>query len=108
MLRSARLSVARGKFLARRWEDGEPLVVKCGDEERDFRMLADPKTFFIPDHYRGYPTVLIHLPKVRLADLRDVLGRHGGRNTPKRLVAEYDQAAQAWKSIRRWKHAGVR
>ena len=81
----------RGKFLARMWEDGETLVVKCGDEERDFRMQADPATFYITDHYRGYPTVLIHLSKVRLADLREVLEEAWRRNAPKRLVAEYDQ-----------------
>jgi hypothetical protein len=87
----------RGKFLARMWEDGETLVVKCGDEERDFRMLADPKTFYITDHYRGYPTVLIHLARVRLTDLRDVLEEAWRRNAPKRLVAEYDEAARTRK-----------
>ena len=30
------------KFLARLKEDGETLVVKCGFDERDFRMHADP------------------------------------------------------------------
>ena len=51
----------RGKFLARLWEDGLTLVVKCGDDERDFRMKADPETFFITDHYRG----LSHRPAER-------------------------------------------
>lgn len=88
----------RGKFMARLWEDGEVLVVKCGDEERDFRMQADPRTFFITDHYRGYPTVLVHLAKVRLADLRDVLEEAWRRNAPKRLVTEYDAAAKAPKA----------
>lgn len=59
----------RGKFLARLWEDGETLVVKCGDDERDFRLKADPETFFITDHYRGYPTVLVRLARVTKADL---------------------------------------
>ncbi len=81
----------RSKFLARMWEDGETLVVKCGDEERDFRMQADPGTFFTTDHYRGYPTVLIHLATVRLTDLREVLEEAWRRNAPKRLVAEYDK-----------------
>jgi len=84
----------RKKFLARMWEDGETLVVKCGDEERDFRMQADPTTFYITDHYRGYPTVLIHLSRVRVDDLRDVLEEAWRRNAPKRLVAEYDEAAR--------------
>jgi len=43
------------------------------DDERDFRMKADPETFFITDHYRGYPTVLVRLTSVTTTDLRDVL-----------------------------------
>ena len=82
----------RGRFLARLWEDGETLVVKCGDDERDFRMQVDPESFFTTDHYRGYPTVLIRLAKVRLNDLRSVLEEAWRRNAPKRLVAEYDRA----------------
>jgi hypothetical protein len=80
----------RGKFMARMWEDGETLVVKCGYEERDFRMQADPESFFITDHYRGYPTVLIRLKRVRLGDLREVLEEAWRRNAPKRLLAAHD------------------
>ena len=54
----------RGKFLARLWEDGKVLVVKCGDNERDFRVQAAPETYFVTDHYRGYPTVLVQLAPV--------------------------------------------
>jgi hypothetical protein len=81
----------RGKFLARMWEDGETLVVKCGDDERDFRMKADPETFFITDHYRGYPTVLVRLTSVTTTDLRDVLEQAWRLNAPRRLVKEYEQ-----------------
>lgn len=79
----------RGKFLARLREDGESLAVKCGFDERDFRMQADPVAFFTTDHYRGYPTVLIQLPKVHIADLRAVLEHAWRLRAPKRLVAEY-------------------
>ena len=82
----------RGRFLARLWEDGVTLVVKCGDDERDFRMKADPETFFITDHYRGYPTVLVHLGRVTEADLRDVLEQAWRLQAPRRLVTEYDRA----------------
>jgi len=36
--------------------DDQVLVVKCGFDERDFRMRADPETFFSTDHYRGIPS----------------------------------------------------
>ena len=81
----------RGKFMARMKEDGETLVVKCGDDERDFRMQADPETFFVTDHYRGYPTVLVRLARVSLEDLREVLEEAWRRNAPKRLLAAYDR-----------------
>src|SRR5439155_2505965 len=80
----------RGKFLARLKEDGTTLVVKCGDDERDFRMQADPTTFFTTAHYRGYPTVLVRLTRVRAADLRDILEQAWRRSAPKRLIAEYE------------------
>jgi hypothetical protein len=81
----------RGKFLARMWEDGQVLVVKCGDTERDLRMQADPETFFITEHYRGYPTVLVRLSRVTPAELREVLQEAWRRQAPKRLVQQHDE-----------------
>ena len=85
----------RGKFLARLRDDDEVLVVKCGDDERDFRMQADPDTFFTTDHYRGYPTVLIRLASVTPDDLRDVLEVAWRAKAPKRLVAARRRAARS-------------
>ncbi|PYP08591.1 MAG: hypothetical protein DMD56_12385, partial [Gemmatimonadetes bacterium] len=48
-------------------------------------------TFFTTDHYRGYPTVLIRLARVRTADLRDILEQAWRRSAPKRLIAEYEK-----------------
>ncbi len=81
----------RGKFMARLWEDGETLGGKCGEDERDFRMKADPRTFFITDHYRGQPTVLVRLARVTKGDLRDVLDEAWRRQVPRKLVTEYDR-----------------
>lgn len=80
----------KGKFMARVWEDGETLVVKCGDDERDIWMQIDPDTFFVTDHYRGYPAVLVRLPLVDPAALREVLEQAWRLNAPKKLVAERD------------------
>jgi len=84
----------RGKFLARLRDEDETLVVKCGFDERDFRILADPKTFFTTDHYRGYPTVLVRLSKVDVADLESLLEDAWRLLAPKRLVAEHDGKSQ--------------
>ena len=84
----------KGKFLARLREDGVTLVVKSGYDEREFRMAADPATFFTTDHYRGYPTVLINLATVTRADLHDVLEQAWRINAPKRLLAQYQPDPQ--------------
>jgi hypothetical protein len=79
------------KFLARLWEDGETLVVKIGFDEREVLMQADPATFFITDHYRGYPSILVRLAKVDPDRLREVLTEAWRNHASKRLVAEWDR-----------------
>jgi len=94
----------RGKFLARLRDNGETLVVKCGFDERDFHMQADPETFFTTDHYRGSPTVLVRLSNVQVVDLRTLLEDAWRLLAPKRLVAEYDgKAATRVRSVGRRK-----
>ena len=80
----------RGKFLARLRDNNETLVVKCGFDERDFRMQADPDAFFTTDHYRGYPTVLVRLSAVPVKELEAVLAQAWRLGAPKRMVAAYD------------------
>lgn len=81
----------RGKFMARLREDGETLVVKVSEAERDFRMTVDPDTFFTTDHYRGYPSVLVRLARVDPEDLRDLIEQSWRWLAPRRLVAEYER-----------------
>jgi len=83
----------RRKFLARLRDNDETLVVKCGFDERDFRILADPGTFFTTDHYRGYPTVLVRLSRVQVADLGALLEHAWRLLAPKRLVVQYHRNA---------------
>lgn len=82
----------RRKFLARLRDHDEVLVVKCGFDERDFRLRVDPDTFFTTDHYRDYPTVLVRLDRVDAADLEDLLEHSWRQLAPKRLVAAYDES----------------
>jgi hypothetical protein len=85
----------RKKFLARLRDQDSVLVVKCGFDERDFRMRADPEAFFTTDHYRGYPTVLVRLDRVDEAELEALLEHAWRLSAPKRLVAEHDGARPA-------------
>ncbi|MGB7212672.1 MAG: MmcQ/YjbR family DNA-binding protein [Gemmatimonadales bacterium] len=81
----------KGKFLARFRDDETVLVLRCGFDERDFRLRADPVTFFVEPHYDGYPAVLVRIAKVRPAVLREVLIEAWRRQAPKRLVAAFDR-----------------
>jgi hypothetical protein len=66
---------AKGKMLARLHQDGSSIVLKVGDETRDHLLQADPDTFFVTDHYIGYPMVLAHLDRLSAADLKKLLVR---------------------------------
>jgi hypothetical protein len=64
-----------GKLIARLKEDGESLVLGTTFEEREEMMAADPKTYYITDHYLEYPWVLVRLARVSPDTLRDLLNR---------------------------------
>jgi len=67
----------KGKLMTRLWEDGKTLVIKTTLEERDELMAEDPETYYITDHYRSYPWVLVRLLNVHPDALRDLLqGAH--------------------------------
>lgn len=61
------------KLFARLPEDGDSVVVKIDDYDRERRMNADPKTFFITEHYQNYPMMIVRLSGVDDTDLRDLL-----------------------------------
>jgi hypothetical protein len=77
----------RGKLLARLREDGETLALRVGFDLRDLLMNADPETFYVTDHYRGYPYVLVRLPLVARTRLRGVLEEAWRQSAPKTLLA---------------------
>jgi hypothetical protein len=83
----------RGRFLARLHEDVETLVVKCDYPERDLRMEINPDAFFVTDHYRGYPMLLVRLAAVEEDDLRDLLELAWRSLAPKRLLNALAPAA---------------
>jgi len=80
----------RDKLLARLKEDGETLVLRTDFVARQILTQADPDTFFITDHYRDYPLVLVRLSKLSKSALPDLLERAWREVAPKKLVAERD------------------
>jgi hypothetical protein len=73
------------KFLLRLKEDGVTIAIKMSFDDRDYLMGARPQTFFVTDHYRPYPAVLVRLRKIRESQMRDVLQRSWEFVTKKRL-----------------------
>ena len=55
----------RGKLFVRLKEDGETIVLRTDEFERSHLMQSHPKIFYITDHYRDYPWVLVRLRAVR-------------------------------------------
>ncbi len=68
----------RKRFLARLKEDGETMAIKMGFAERELLMELDPTAFYLTDHYRPYPAILVRL-----------------KNVPSGLVAQVLE--QAWR-----------
>jgi len=85
----------RGKLFARLKEDGETLVLRTDAFERTHLMHDAPGTFFITEHYREYPWVLVRLGAVSRAQMRALLEGAWRRVAPKKLVATYDASREA-------------
>jgi hypothetical protein len=65
----------KGKLFIR-WrneEDPDTIVLKMPFEQREGLMAEEPETYFITDHYRNYPWVLVRLSKVHPDALHDLL-----------------------------------
>jgi hypothetical protein len=51
----------------------DTLVVRAGLEEREGLLQDAPDVYYITDHYRSYPVVLVRLSRVNRDALRDLL-----------------------------------
>jgi hypothetical protein len=96
----------RGTLLLRLREDGETAVLKTTFVERDLLLQADPEVYYVTDHYRNYPYVLVRLPRIRPHDLRDRLEDSWHRLASKGLIAEFEQNRDSPARVRRKPDAG--
>ena len=81
----------RSKLLARIKEDNDSLVMLgVPQEERAMLCESEPKVFYFTDHYRDYPTVLIHLSKAKRGDVEPLLRRRWRTLASKAAVKAYD------------------
>ncbi|XID94893.1 MmcQ/YjbR family DNA-binding protein [Paenibacillaceae bacterium WGS1546] len=81
----------KDKLLARFHEDGETLVLKTDFETRDFLMSVDSNTYYITDHYKNYPYVLVRMSSVDMEELAGHVRSLWKSLAPKKLLKEYEQ-----------------
>jgi hypothetical protein len=74
------------KLMARLKEDGKTLVVYTFD--RDRWMKRNPETFFITDHYKDHPLMLIDLASVKKKELQELLLASWKIRAPGKLLKE--------------------
>ena len=80
----------RGKLLARLHQSIDCVVLRSDPLDRQILMQAAPDLFFITDHYRDYPWILVRYAHVERAALLDLLERAWRLVAPAALVRTYD------------------
>jgi PhnB protein len=67
----------RGKLFActaiHKSAEPNSLMIRIGLDERELLLATEPDTYYLTDHYRGYPAVLVRLSKTDRNALRDLL-----------------------------------
>lgn len=85
--------IAKKFFTRLRDEDASIVWIVDSIDERDHLLEMDPKTYFITDHYRDYPSVLVRIARIDKTMLRKMLERRFRAIAPKKLLKEMDAAA---------------
>ncbi|MFC5261333.1 MmcQ/YjbR family DNA-binding protein [Kribbella qitaiheensis] len=71
----------------------EVLVVRVADEgEKQSLLAADPAKFFTEPHYANYPAILVRLPAITTAELRELLTDAWRLQAPKSVITTFDEA----------------
>jgi len=81
------------KLFARIREEGDILVIYT--EERDAWMKKDSKAFFITDHYLNSSYMLVAMPCVKPADLKQLLQTAWRNRATKTLLKQLDSDSAA-------------
>lgn len=84
----------RGKLLARLHQSGECLVLRSDLLDREILMQSDPRVFYMTEHYRDHPWILVRFSAVDAAALPDLIERAWRLVAPKSLLARFDGERQ--------------
>jgi hypothetical protein len=83
------------KFLCAFNEQENALGLRISMEERELLMEQAPRIYYVTDHYRPFPTVLVSLKHVTAEELRHQLERRWREAAAARLVKAYDEGRAA-------------
>jgi hypothetical protein len=78
--------IAKKFFTRLRDEDASIVWIVGSIDERDHLLEMDTKTYFITEHYRDYPAVLVRIAKIDKTMLRKILERRWRAIAPKKLL----------------------
>jgi len=79
-----------GKLIARMHQNMDCLVLRTEFLDREILMQSAPDAFFITDHYRDYPWILVRFGVVEKRALPDLIERAWRLVASKTLVKKYD------------------
>jgi len=79
-----------GKLIARMHQNMDCLVLRTDFMGREILMQSAPDTFFITDHYRDYPWILVRFAVVDKRALPDLIERAWRLVASKALTKKYD------------------
>ena len=87
------------KFFTRLRDEDDSIVWIVGSiDERDHLLEMDPKTYFITEHYRDYPAVLVRTKQIDKTMLKKMLERRFRQIAPRKLLKAMDVAAAQTKT----------
>jgi hypothetical protein len=86
----------RGKLMSRwRTEAEGALAIRCDFLDRQILLLAQPEIFFLTDHYRDYPVILMRLEKASRTTMAEAVERAWRLVAPTKLVRERDESLRS-------------
>jgi hypothetical protein len=80
----------RGKLLARAHQSEDSFVLRTEFLDREILMQSDPAVFYITEHYRDYPWVLVRFSAVAASALPELIERAWRLVASKAIVKAYD------------------
>jgi hypothetical protein len=88
---SPAIFIAKKFFTRLRAQDNSVVFIVADIPTRDMMLELDPKTYFITDHYKDYPSVLVRMERITPDELKLMLERRWRAIAPKKLIKAIEE-----------------